>query len=176
MTHSDRAPLMLLMAPKTTTCSSRLWRFPTYLLVDTDYIELIRNKIDSFLSINKGTASPTAVWESLKAYLRGETISYASWKRKQYILKTNTLESEIRKLEKEHSQTKNETTFHLLNNKRTEYNMLTTRVVENAMARTKQQYYEHGDKSGKLLAWQIRKSSRKAQDAFPQLRPKTAPQ
>ena len=30
-------------------------------------------------------------------------------------------------------------------------------MIENAMARTKQQYYEHGDKSGKLLAWQIRK-------------------
>jgi len=74
--------------------------------------------------------------------------------KKQYMLKTNTLESEIRNLEKEHSQTHSETTLDLLNIKRTEYNLLTTRVIENDMARTKQQYYEHGDKNGKLLAWQ----------------------
>ena len=73
------------------------------------------------------------------------------------MLKTKTLESEIRNLEKEHSQTHSETTLDLLNTKWTEYNLLTTRVIENAMARTKQQFYEHGDKSGKLLAWQIRK-------------------
>lgn len=35
--------------------------------------------------------------------------------------------------------------------------MLNTHLLENAKARTKQQYYEHGDKSGKLLAWQIQK-------------------
>lgn len=35
--------------------------------------------------------------------------------------------------------------------------MLTTQVVEKATARTKYQYYEYGDKCGKLLARQIRK-------------------
>lgn len=157
MTYSDHAPLMLQMAQKNFTGSSRLWRFPTHLLNDVDYVKLVNEKIVSFISINKETASPTMVWESLKTYLRGETISYTSWKKKQYLLKTKTLESEIRNLEKEHSQTHSDMTFRLLDIKRTEYNLLTTRGIENAMARTKQQYYEHGDKNGKLLAWQIRK-------------------
>lgn len=75
--------------------------------------------------------------------------------KKQYQSKIKTLESEMRNLEKEHFHVQNKMTFDLLNNKRIEYDMLTTRMVENAMARIKQQYYEHGDRSGKLLAWQI---------------------
>lgn len=156
MTHSDHAPLMLLIAQKYIASSVRLWRFPIQLLNDADYVKVIRNNIESFLSINKGTASPIIVWESLKAYLRGETISYTSWKKKQHLLKTKTLESEIRVLEMEHFQMQNERTYEILNNKRIEYDLLTTQMVENAMARTKRQYYEHGDKCGTLLAWQIR--------------------
>ena len=81
MTHSDHAPLMLQMAQKNATSSYRLRRFPTHLLNDVDYVKFISNKMDSFISINRGTASPTAVWESLKAYMRGETISYTSWEK-----------------------------------------------------------------------------------------------
>lgn len=35
--------------------------------------------------------------------------------------------------------------------------MLSTKEAECILLRTKQRYYEHGDKIGRLLAWQIRK-------------------
>ena len=89
-THSDHAPLMLLMAQKNATRSYRLWRFPTHLLKDIDYVKFISNKMDGFITINRGTASPTVVWESLKAYMRGETISYTSWKKTIHVKNQNT--------------------------------------------------------------------------------------
>lgn len=67
MTHSDHALLKLQIVQKNTTSSHRLWRFPTHLINDADYVKLISNKIDSFVTINKVTASPSVVWESLKA-------------------------------------------------------------------------------------------------------------
>lgn len=38
-----------------------------------------------------------------------------------------------------------------------EYNILTSKEAENELLRSRQKYYEHGDKIGKVLAWQIRK-------------------
>lgn len=46
-----------------------------------------------------------------------------------------------------------------LDSKRLEYNTLTIHEVENPLRRTKQNHYEHGDKAGKLLPWQIREDA-----------------
>jgi predicted NAD/FAD-binding protein len=66
------------------------------------------------------------------------------------------LENEITDLENEHSVTFDDSTLQQLDSKRLEYNTLTTHEVENTLRRTKQNHYEHGDKAGKLLPWQIR--------------------
>lgn len=93
----------------------------------------------------------------MMAYIRGSTISYSSWKKKQYRAQIISLETDIKALENEHSHSQTQSILDKLIAKRTEYDALTTREVENAMARLKQRYYEQGDKSGKLLAWQIRR-------------------
>ena len=62
-----------------------------------------------------------------------------------------SLETDIKALENEHSHSHTQATLDKLIAERGEYDALTTREVENAMARLKQRYYEQGDKSGKLL-------------------------
>lgn len=47
--------------------------------------------------------------------------------------------------------------FQQLQAKKLEYNIMTSKEAENALLRSWQRYYEHGDKIGKVLAWQIRK-------------------
>jgi hypothetical protein len=63
-----------------------------------------------------------------------------------YTAQVNLLENEIRDLENEHSVTFYDSTLQTFDSKRLEYNTLTTHKGENALRRTKQNYYEHGDK------------------------------
>lgn len=94
------------------------------------------------------------VWESLKAYLRGIIIS---GKKKKYQSQLNLLSKDIKKLEQDCSVCGDENMFQKLSSLLLEYDMLSTKEAECVLLRSKQRYYEHGDKIGKLLAWQIRK-------------------
>lgn len=60
-------------------------------------------------------------------------------------------------MELEHSLTNNDECFSQLNQKQVLYNNLCTQKVESIMARTKYHYYEFGNKTSRLLAWQIKK-------------------
>lgn len=67
---------------------------------DENFVKLINEQIDFFLTVTKGTASPSVIWESMMAYIRGYTISYTSWKKKQYRAQIMSLETDIKTLGK----------------------------------------------------------------------------
>ena len=69
----------------------------------------------------------------------------------------DTLEAEIKRLEKEHFKTRSEGLHKTLLRKRNQYNTSNTYKTERALLRTRQKYYELGDKGNKLLAWQLKK-------------------
>lgn len=156
-TLSDHSPLVLTVNAPTTRTHPRRWRFSNYLLNDLNFIAFLNDNIESFLNFNVGSASPGVVWESLKAYLRGIIISYSSGKKKKHQCQLNLLSKDIKKLEHDCSVYGDENMFQKLNSLRLEYDMLSTKEAECALLRSKQRYYEQGDKIGKLLAWQIRK-------------------
>lgn len=97
------------------------------------------------------------VWEAMKAFLRSQIINYSSSKKKQYQKRLQLLEKEILTMERQHFQTKDIQLFQQLQAKKLEYNIMTSKEAENALLRSRQRYYEHGDKIGIVLAWQIRK-------------------
>ena len=66
------------------------------------------------------------------------------------------LEREIKQLEREHVILQNKETRQKRRSKQLEYNTITTQKIDNAMRRTKQRFYEQGDRAGRVLAWQIR--------------------
>ena len=117
----------------------------------------MNSQIDQFLMANVNSASHANIWEALKAFMRGHILSYSAHKtreKRQTLLK---LEEEIKSLEQQHSQTNAMDIFNTLTAKRIEYNNLCTSKAEAALARTNYHYYEYGNKTGKLLAWQIKK-------------------
>ena len=67
------------------------------------------------------------------------------------------LEAEIRSLEKEHFKTRSDGLYKTLLRKRNQYNISSTYKTEKALLRTRQRYYELGDRGNKLLAWQLKK-------------------
>jgi len=71
---SDHSPVVLkLVFPKSPV--RKTWRFNNFILSDSSFVDLINNRIYFFLSINDTSdVSKATLWESLKAYIRGEII------------------------------------------------------------------------------------------------------
>lgn len=69
------------------------------------------------------------------------------------------MERDIKKQEQEYIATKKEEYLNTLKKTRMQYNNLCTSKEEAAMARTRYHYYEFGNKTSKLLAWQIKKET-----------------
>ncbi len=77
---SDHAPLSLdiLLFPFHTFRPP--WRFNSLILSDLAFCEYISNSIDDFLLTNQtDSISYSLLWESLKAFLRGQIISYSAY-------------------------------------------------------------------------------------------------
>lgn len=96
--------------------------------------------------------SPSTAWEALKAYLRGQIISYNAQKT-EIVSQLATAPSadcikECLLLQKE-------------------FDLLTIQKAENLLIRSHHTYYEHGDKTGRILAYQL--CQRAANQAIPKI-------
>lgn len=124
------------------------------------FSDFISSQIDLFLEINQTpNMSPSTVWEALKAYLRGQIISYNAQLRKTRNNRTNELINKIGNLDSKlaTSPLADDIKERLLLQK--EFDLLTTQKAENLLIRSQHVYYEHDDKTGRILAHQLRQKS-----------------
>lgn len=96
------------------------------------------------------------LWDTLKAYLRGQIISYTKGLKKQHIEDTDKLQKEILFLEKDYQKNGSSDTYQSLVQKKVQYNTLDTYKIKRAILRTRQRYYELGEKAHKILSWQLK--------------------
>ena len=79
VTESDHAPVSLDLAFPLHKLECPPWKLDRNLLADNALCELISQKIDDFIESNKkDNISPSLIWETLKAVIRGEIISYST--------------------------------------------------------------------------------------------------
>ena len=80
---SDHAPLSMNVYFKDFRTTRPPWRLNTRLLSSEGFVNFVSNQIDVFLSFNKTPdVSASLLWESLKAFIRGEIISYSKFEKK----------------------------------------------------------------------------------------------
>lgn len=156
-TLSDHSPLTLSIFMPEKPVNMYRWRMNPALLKRPDFCKFIRDCIELFCETNC-PSSPNSfiLWDTLKAFLRGHIISYTKGVKKKYMAEIEELETEILRLEKEFQQSGSEELYKLLVNKKLEYNMLDTYKIEKVISRTKQRYYELGEKAHKILSWQLK--------------------
>lgn len=84
---SDHTPVVLSMSFPDIPQSRRHWRFNSTLLADVNFLEFMKEQITLFLKTNAtGETSSLIIWDTLKAFLRGQVISYtANMKKKARI-------------------------------------------------------------------------------------------
>ena len=154
---SDHAPVFLSLTTLSQTPRSRRWRLNVSLLKDSVFLEMIRNEILFFEETNNKRDSTLATWwDTLKAYLRGRIISYASFRKKIANEKFNELEGELKKLESSYSQTTDRCTLNKIIAIKYQLNKLYSKKAEYALFRTKQTYWEMGERPSRLLAYRLR--------------------
>uniref|UniRef100_A0A8C8E244 Reverse transcriptase domain-containing protein n=1 Tax=Oryzias sinensis TaxID=183150 RepID=A0A8C8E244_9TELE len=157
ITISDHAPIVLKWDIDMTP-TSRQWRLNASFLNDTDFITLIKKELRYYLDMNKSPdTSPLILWDCAKAYLRGSIISYATAKKRQKLAKQQQLENKIKELEHRHKQSAEPNLLTELSTTRKELQELLSEKIEGNLRFAKQQYYEHGNRASRLLAFKLKK-------------------
>ena len=136
------------------------WRLNTSLLSDDKFHKFITSAIDDFIALNQSDSEPISKalpWESLKAYLRGHIISYSAHIRKLRMSTIQKLSSDLESVDQQLAAAPSDDL-----SKRyvqTELDLITTNEAECLLLHSCSKYYEHGDKSGRLLAHQLRRQA-----------------
>uniref|UniRef100_A0A8C4X2W1 Reverse transcriptase domain-containing protein n=1 Tax=Erpetoichthys calabaricus TaxID=27687 RepID=A0A8C4X2W1_ERPCA len=148
----------LLLKSLCPTHSPHRWRLNPLLLVDENCTEFISKQISFFLETNTSSeVSAGILWETLKAFLRGQIISYLSHRNKLETKKVSELKSKITRIDEEHARLPSEALHRKRQALHSELNLLTTKEIEQLIYKSRHHYYEHGENANKLLAQQIHK-------------------
>ena len=154
---SDHAAVSLKIQIDKIVHSPPNWRIQARWLQDHAFVDTIDSKVDSFFALNTDETSACARWEAFKAFIRGEIISYISYKTKHYKLKRVHLENQIKTLENDLYVKDDDLKQKELLILRAKYNKMSTDGSAKSLTWLKQAYHDQGEKAGKLLAWRIKK-------------------
>lgn len=154
---SDHAPVSLDVILETQSCSLKSWRFNSSLLINTEYNHFLRSQISLFLEINDTPEIPRGLlWETSKAYMRGQLISFVSNSRKKELLYTTNLLDKIKDIDFKYSSNQDPSLYTERVKLQSELNLTTTTAAMTQLIKTRQRFFESGDKAGKLLSYQAR--------------------
>lgn len=155
---SDHSPVSFTFRPSENIPTQRSWRFNPQLITDVKFCEYIEPHIKLFFETNDNRdTSPTLLWDTFKAYLRGCIISFQSSRKKQNKAKQLELEEQIHQLDMENAQQPSAEKHTKISTLKYKLNELLSDRICRAFIFTKQKHFEFGDKPHKLLARQLRK-------------------
>lgn len=153
---SDHAPCCLIYMDKKITKDPARWHFQHKWLQDENFVKNIGKQIDEFFEINTTQTAAGIKWEAFKAFIRGHIISYTGSISKKAREERVQLEHKIKIIQEKVYAGSNPQLENDLLILRAEYDKMSATRAASSLLRLKQTFYEQGDKSGKLLAWQIK--------------------
>ncbi len=154
---SDHAPLLLDL--RFTLCSNQrpTWRLNPTLLADKKIRIYISTAIDIFLATNTlDEVSLSTLWETFKVVIRGEIISYSSYTNKLKNAKLQQLIDSIAKVDRGISLTPSEELFKKRVELKAQFDKFSIERTQQYLLWSKGNFYEHGEKAGRLLVHQIK--------------------
>lgn len=153
---SDHSPVYMILATSKET-KSTLWRLNVNTLKGQMKEENIK-EIHMYIRENdNGEVTPSVLWDACKAVIRGKLIAKTAYSKKQRQERLHKLETDLKKLETEHKSKVDERTNQDIKRIKTEINDILAQEIQKKLMYMKQQYYEAGSKSTKLLAYRLKK-------------------
>lgn len=157
---SDHAPLSVDIQLSVQPRYSSSWRLNTLLLSDEKFIDFISTSIDNFLATNQdGVVTYSLLWETLKAYLQVQIISYSAHLNRVRNTKIRELTSHIFQIDQQLANSPPQDQFKKRLDLQAELDLLLTNDAEQLLLHSQSTYYEHGDKASRLLAHQLRRQA-----------------
>ena len=157
---SDHGPLTLDLVLGSGSGARAPWRFNSRLLSDSEFVSFLNTHIDLFRAKNETPGiSPSLLWETFKAYIRGQIISYTGFERKQRKRRLSELMTRILQLDSIYATSPSPTLYKERIALQAEFDNLSTVQVEDLLFRSRHAQYEYGEKASKLLAHQLRQTS-----------------
>ena len=153
---SDHAPLRLQL---NFPCrySARTWRMDNGLLASETHVEFIRSQIALYMQTNETPdVSKSILWEALKAFVRGQIISYSAQLVKTKNERGRNITGQLVELDKRYAVSPTPDLLVRRTSLQTEFNLLSTAETTKLINRSRHKYYEHGEGIGRQLAHQIR--------------------
>jgi len=157
---SDHSPVQMDLIFPANVAPQRTWRLDSQLLLCKHFKSFLKNQIDFFLEMNDTQdVSRGVLWESMKAYIRGQIISYVAHRNKERSKQLKELADKIADIDRRYALSPTPDLFKEKLLLQTEFNTLMTWKAEKNIFKSRQVYYEHGDKAGRLLALQLKQQS-----------------
>lgn len=154
---SDHAPVFLSMSLPNLPQIKRHWRFNSTLLSDSKFVKFMEEQISLFLEINNSSeTSSLVVWDALKAFLRGQIISYSANMKKKASTERLELTKQIKEIDLQYAQSKNPELYKKRIELQARFDLLSTHSIEQQLLKSKSKFYIHGNKTSKMLANQLR--------------------
>lgn len=157
---SDHAPTSLDIQFPNYSRILKPWRFNSHLLSNDPLVDFLRSNIQLFFEINDTPdVSKGTLWEAFKAYLRGHIISYTTHLRKMTKSRQEELSQKLLEADNSYSNNPDPLLYKKRLQLQTEFNLLSTNEAELQLLKSRQRFFESGDRAGKLLAQQARAAS-----------------
>lgn len=157
---SDHAPVELSVNIHSDRLRRGRWRMNTSLLQDEVFSKELAGDLSSFFEINMGSTDSVAmVWEASKAYIRGKLIAKTSKIKKEQKDCIKKLEAELNSMEKDLARHYSESLFKNICKCKFQIHDIFNKKAEYAMFRLKTKFYESGEKTGRLLARQLKEQN-----------------
>lgn len=137
--------------------TTKKWRFNNSLLSDPNIVEELKKQIEFFLQTNDNPdITRSTLWETFKVYLRGQITSLNNMKNKQQREKESKITEELIEIDRNYANSPTPDLYKKRQSLQTELNLLYTAETTKWLTQLRHKYYEYGEKTGKLLAQQIK--------------------
>lgn len=157
---SDHSPVTMGLCFPDNEPPQRTWRLSPRLLSDEEFVGFLSAQIDFFLETNQSPdTSCCNLWEAMKAYLRGQIISYNVSMNRRRSARLNELISLIKDVDHRNSEAPSADLCRERIGLLTEFDTLSSGAAEELHLKSRQEFYEHGERASKLLVHQLRQSA-----------------
>ncbi|KAF7646143.1 hypothetical protein LDENG_00192420 [Lucifuga dentata] len=117
------------------------WHINSLLLAEEHFCDKISQSIDFFIDTNRSDdISRSLLWESLKAFLRGEIISFASYNKTRQE-KLRTVSESITTIDRQFASNPTPELYKRRLDLQSEVNLLTTRNAENLILQSQGSFF-----------------------------------
>ena len=154
---SDHAPTSVVINFPNHNPTRTQWKLSHFLLNNPHFKGFFQEEIVNYFHANDTPdIARSTLWEACKAYLRGQAISFASRQKKVDTERMVWLLDQLVSIDTQYATAPTPSLYDQRLKFQAEFDLLSTPKVESKLSKTKQRYFEMGDKAGKLLAHQAR--------------------